>query len=137
MMDKLKAMLIKHEGLKLKPYRCTAGKLTIGVGRNLEAKGISQLEAEVMLMNDIKDCQRQLEGWKFFRELDEVRKAVLIDMCFNLGFYGLQKFEHTLDLIEHGKYEEAAAAMLQSKWAKQVGSRAERLSRMMKTGKWE
>ncbi len=54
LMNRIKAQLIRHKGLKLKPYRCTAGKLTIGVGRNLDDCGISQTEAYVLLENDIQ-----------------------------------------------------------------------------------
>jgi lysozyme len=64
-----------------------------------------------------------------------VRQNVLADMCFNLGIGGLLSFKNTLAMVEHGKYEEAAAAMLQSKWATQVGQRAIELSEMMRTGR--
>ena len=44
-MKAIERQLIEHEGLEQKVYRCTAGKLTIGVGRNLEDKGITEEEA--------------------------------------------------------------------------------------------
>src|SRR5713101_3726055 len=82
----LKLLLVKHEGLSLKPYRCPAGKLTIGVGRNLDDRGISEDEAAMLLDNDIrfvwKELSRVLPG---FTLLDETRQNVLMDMCFNLG----------------------------------------------------
>jgi len=135
--DKLTDMLIDHEGMRRKPYRCTAGKLTIGVGRNLDDRGISPDEAMYMLANDIRDSRRELSAaFPWFDKLDEVRQAVLIDMCVNLGLSRLQGFRNTLALIGVGKYEAAAQEMLDSKWAEQVGRRAQRLSRMMATGRW-
>lgn len=137
MADKLTEMLVDHEGMRRKPYRCTAGKLTIGVGRNLDDRGISPDEAMYMLANDIKDSRRELSAaFPWFDKLDEVRQAVLIDMCVNLGLSRLQGFRNTLALIGVGKYEAAAQEMLDSKWAEQVGRRAQRLSRMMATGRW-
>ena len=137
MADKLTEMLVDHEGMRRKPYRCTAGKLTIGVGRNLDDRGISPDEAMYMLANDIKDARRELSAaFLWFDKLDEVRQAVLIDMCVNLGLSRLQGFRNTLALIGVGKYEAAAQEMLNSKWAEQVGRRAQRLSRMMATGRW-
>lgn len=137
MADKLTDMLVDHEGMRRKPYRCTAGKLTIGVGRNLDDRGISPDEAMYMLTNDIRDSRRELSAaFSWFDKLDEVRQAVLIDMCVNLGLSRLQGFRNTLALIGVGKYEAAAQEMLNSKWAEQVGRRAQRLSRMMATGRW-
>lgn len=137
MTDKLTDMLVDHEGMRRKPYRCTAGKLTIGVGRNLDDRGISPDEAMYMLANDIRDSRRELSAaFSWFDKLDEVRQSVLIDMCVNLGLSRLQGFRNTLALIGVGKYEAAAQEMLDSKWAEQVGRRAQRLSRMMATGRW-
>lgn len=137
MADKLTDMLVDHEGMRRKPYRCTAGKLTIGVGRNLDDRGISPDEAMYMLANDIRDSRRELSAaFPWFDKLDEVRQAVLIDMCVNLGLSRLQGFRNTLALLGVGKYEAAAQEMLDSKWAEQVGRRSQRLSRMMATGRW-
>jgi len=140
---RLRELLRQHEGLKLKPYQCTAGRWTIGYGHNLEAHNaawpvsITQEEAEKYLDQDMaaaeKHCQMQIP---FFNGLDDVRKAVLIDMCFNLGISGLSGFRKTLTAISGKQYKTAAIEMLNSKWAVQVGKRAIRLSDMMATGKW-
>lgn len=125
-----------HEGERLRPYRCTAGKLTIGVGRNLEDRGISREESAYLLANDIANEERELlRALPWVAKLDEVRQRVLLDMSFNLGLVGLLNFKNTLATIQAGDYQRAAAMMLDSKWARQVGQRAERLSRMMATGK--
>ena len=137
LMNRIKAQLVRHEGLRLKPYRCTAGKLTIGIGRNLEDRGISQKEAYAMLERDILDFEQQLlnEIPEVYNKLDEVRQSVLLNMCFNLGIKGLLEFKNTLAFIDAGDWERAANGMLASKWAKQVGRRAIELSEMMRKGK--
>ncbi len=123
--------------LRLKPYRCTAGKLTIVIGRNLDDCGISQSEDYVMLINDIMNCEKQLQSKipDIYNGLDEVRKSVLLNMCFNLGINGLLGFKNTLAFVKVGDWERAANNMLVSKWAKQVGMRAIELSEMMRKGK--
>ncbi len=137
LMNRIKEQLVRHEGLRLKPYHCTAGKLTIGYGRNLDDCGISQTEAYVLLKNDIQNCEKQLldEIPEIYNGLDEVRQSVLINMCFNLGIKGLLDFNNTLAFIKAGDWERAANNMLASKWAKQVGMRAIELSELMGKGK--
>lgn len=151
----LRSELVRDEGLRLKPYRCTAGKLTIGVGRNLDdvgisycetkelhitkqsasTKGISKDAAMALLDNDIDRCisdlDRHIPWWS---KLDEVRQRVLINMCFNLGIRGLLGFRNTLKHIRHGQYDRAADNMLLSLWARQVKGRAFRLSQLMRLG---
>jgi lysozyme len=130
-------MLKLHEGVRLKPYTDTVGKLTIGVGRNLDDKGITQEEAEYLLSNDISAAWLSLVSrLECFSRLDTVRQAVLLDMAVNLGTDGLLRFRKTLVCVAGGKYEEAADEMLNSKWAEQVGARAKRLSWMMRSGIW-
>jgi len=137
LMNRIKAQLVRHEGLRLKPYRCTAGKLTIGIGRNLDDRGISQKEAYTMLERDIQDCEQWLIDKipEIYNKLDEVRQSVLLNMCFNLGIKGLLEFKNTLAFIDAGDWERAANGMLASKWAKQVGRRAIELSELMRKGK--
>lgn len=125
-----------HEGERLKIYRCTSGKWSIGVGRNLEDRGITREEAAYLLNNDIDAEWRDLvRALPWVAGLDEVRQRVLLDMSFNMGLVGLLGFKNTLATIRAGDYAKAAAMMLDSRWAKQVGQRANRLSRMMATGR--
>jgi len=134
--DAMVRQLRLHEGERLKPYRCTAGKLTIGVGRNLEDRGITAAESAMLLANDIADMERELQrALPWVTRLDDVRQRVLLDMAFNLGIVGLLNFKRTLAAVQAGQYQQAATMMLDSRWAGQVGQRAERLSRMMATGK--
>lgn len=134
--DAMVRQLRLHEGERLNPYRCTAGKLTIGIGRNLEDRGITREESAYLLANDIAAEDRELlRALPWVATLDEVRQRVLLDMAFNMGIVGLLGFKRTLATIQAGDYQAAATMMLDSRWAKQVGQRAERLSRMMATGK--
>lgn len=129
-----------HEGERKKPYRDTVGKLTIGIGRNLDDKGLRRDEIEYLLNNDIADARADLDRYlPWWRGLDPVRQRVLIDMAFNMGMGapnrgGLLSFVNTLSNIRQGRYAEAADMMLASKWAQQVGRRAVRLATMMRTG---
>jgi len=136
LLHRVKDQLLRHEGLKLKPYRCPAGKLTIGVGRNLEDRGITQKEAFILLENDILRCESELldELPEDYSSLNETRKSVLLNMCFNLGITGLLGFKNTLAFIGVGDFERAANGMLASRWAKQVGRRAIELSEQMRKG---
>jgi lysozyme len=127
--------LLRDEELRLKPYRDTVGKLTIGVGRNLEDRGITRDEALELLEHDITRVAAELDAaLPWWRTLSEPRQRVLANMAFNLGTQGLLEFQHTLGLVRAGKYSEASDAMLQSKWAHQVGPRASRLAVMMRDG---
>jgi lysozyme len=126
--------LKKHEGLKLKPYRDKVDKLTIGYGRNLDDKGISDEEAEIFLMNDIKECEKQLEGISWYENLGHSRQIVIINMCYNLGIKGLKGFKNMIKAVKENDFYKAAYEMLDSKWAEQVGERAKELAEQMRTG---
>lgn len=121
--------LLVDEGLRLKPYRCTAGRLTIGVGRNLDDRGISQAEALSLLDNDIGECWARLSAnLPWLATAPEPVQEALVNMAFNLGVNGLLQFSTTLGHLQACRYAEAAQAMLASAWARQVGKRAERLA---------
>ncbi len=133
--DALVSQLLSDEGLRLKPYRCTAGKLSIGVGRNLDDNGITQAEALMLLNNDINTIYSLLSAaLPWLCKLNDARQNVLVNMAFNMGVDGLMGFKFTLDCVQRGDYAEAAKAMLNSKWARQVGNRAIRLAKIMEAG---
>ena len=136
--------LRRHEGLRLDPYKCSEGYLTIGYGRNMETNGISEAEAEFMLLNDLLACESELktEGW--YNQLDETRRAVVLNMAFNLGKPKLMKFKKFIGALSNDDYETASKEMVTgsdgvspSKWASQVGSRAYELADQMRTGQWQ
>lgn len=140
-------MLKRHEGYRQKPYQCTAGKWTIGYGTNLEAAGYSdqeirkldvigwsQSEAETKLIWDIRTIVAALEKLPLWAGLDDARRAVLIDMAYNLGVGGLLKFKRLLAAVEQRDWSGAVFEMLNSKWAKELPTRSAELRNVMKTG---
>lgn len=130
--------LIRDEGKRYRPYRDTVGKLTAGVGRNLDDVPFSDDEIALMLTNDIQAATTGLaKALPWTSRLDSVRLAALINMAFNLGLPSLLGFRNTLALIQSGQYTRASDEMLASKWATQVGDRAKRLAKQMATGEWQ
>ncbi len=130
----LKDLLIQDEGLKLKPYTDTVGKITLGVGRNLSDVGISFDEAMMLLRNDIAKARSAAQTFSWFNNLNPVRQDVIISLIFNMGLGGFSEFKNVIAALYDGKNATASEAMLDSKWAKQVGDRAVRLSHMMMLG---
>jgi len=137
-MKQLIEQIIKHEGMELKPYRCTSDKLTIGVGRNLEDVGISEQEAMVLLTNDLATVDAQIQSlmpWSI--ELDMVRYQALMNFVFNVGIGTAMKFENAMAALKASDYDTAAAELLDSRWSTQVGKRAEELADQIKTGVYQ
>lgn len=134
-LERLYARLTLDEGKRHKPYRCSAGKLTIGVGRNLDDRGLTDSEIAFLLENDVAlataDCRRLFYQ---FDDLDDVRQEVLVSMAFNLGFERLSGFKKLRAAVRARNWAAASREMLDSKWATQVGARAQRLAKAMQTG---
>lgn len=130
--------LIKgHEGLRLRMYQCTAGYWTIGYGHNLEVNGISEAAAELILSDDVSGVRAALTAnLPWFVQLDEVRQAALVDLCFNLGWQGLGRFRRFLAAMGRSDWPLAAQELRQSLWYGQVGRRAPRIVGMIETGQW-
>jgi len=127
------AQLIEHEGMRLKPYKCPTGRLTIGVGHNLSDNGITEEEAMCLLRNDIARCVKELQDILdgMFWVLPEIVQRVLVDMIFNLGATRFVKFKKMIAAIKTEDFNLAAAEMQDSKWFNQVGKRGETLLKMM------
>jgi lysozyme len=131
----MKAELKRDESVRLKPYRDTVGKLTIGVGRNLDDVGITAHEADFLLTGDIANAIHDLDmALPWWGNLSEVRQRALLNMCFNLGIHRLLGFRNMLEALRKGEYVEASNQALNSKWAQQVGSRAQRIAVQFVTG---
>lgn len=156
-MTELLDQLVLHEGLELLPYKDSLGIDTIGIGRNLEHRGLSEAElahigkdisdicewgitkeqAYYLAENDIKIVEEEVcKAHPCVVELDEIRQRVIIDMAFNMGVPRLNKFVKMWKAIHEGNFAEAKTQMLDSRWANQVGNRAVRLSNAMETGEW-
>ena len=158
----LEDQLILHEGLRLEVYKCPADYWTVGVGRNLEGKpltdaeqqyvlgcgglrpeqviailrecGISKDDALFLLSNDIDDAVTDLRNFDWFEDLDPVRKKVVIDMRYNLGPTRFRQFRRMIAALAVGDYKVASWEMQDSAWYHQVGNRSKRLVKMMATG---
>lgn len=135
-LDQLKADLIRDEGVRLAPYRDTVGKLTIGVGRNLDDVGISQDEAEFLLLNDMTAAVRELgRNLTWFAVLPEDVQRGLANMAFNMGWPRLSQFKRMFAALEARNYARAADEAMDSKWARQVGVRADRIAKLFREAK--
>ena len=148
--------LIIHEGLRLQVYQDTLGIDTIGIGRNLEDRGItdeelewmdipnmdtiyeygiSEADAMYLAENDVQIVEEELlRAHPCVDRLDAVRQLILVDMAFNMGVPRLGKFKKMWAAIHENNFEEAAKEMLDSRWANQVKSRATKLAHAMHTG---
>ncbi len=127
-------LLRKHEGIKQFVYQCTAGYNTVGVGRNLDTRGVLPDEIELMLSNDIKACVDDLKGFGWWDDLTPNRKAVLIDLRFCVGAAGFRAFKKMLAALESKDHRGAADQIMDSKFALQTGHRAADLASLMRVG---
>jgi lysozyme len=140
--SELERQLRGDEGERSCVYPDSEGYATIGVGRLVDKRkqgaGLRPEEISFLIRNDIDDRINALHTkLPWFDNLDDARKGVLLNMAFQLGTEGLLGFTHTLSLVQQGKYENAAAAMLESLWAQQTPERAKRLSEQMRSGLWQ
>lgn len=127
--------LKRDEGVVLTLYKCSAGKNTIGVGRNVDDRGITDDESDYLLSNDIDLCIEELRAtFPWFQTLSDTRQRVMVNMCFNLGLSRLMGFRKFLAAMEAGEWETAGVEMLDSKWARQVGPRSTRLRDLVLEG---
>ena len=134
-LKRLQDQLVIDEGLELKPYRCSADKLTIGVGRNIQEVGITKDEAMMLLANDIARCAGECtREFPWFAELTPLRKEAVINLVFNMGMATFKKFKKTIAFIENGEYERAGTELLDSNYARQVGQRSQRVANMLADG---
>lgn len=136
--EKLIKQISRHEGRVKHAYKDSEGYWTIGVGHLIDKdKGgfLPEHIIDALLEYDIDRTMASLDTYlPLWRSLDSVRARVIVDMAFNIGVVGLTHFKRMIGFLWAGDYENAANEMLDSKWAKQVGYRAERLAEMMRTG---
>lgn len=123
--------LVHHEGLRLKPYVDTVGKVTIGVGRNLTDVGLSSKEAMQLLENDIDAAILDLMSFGWFLTLDSTRQRAVIDFRFNVGAGTFRAFPKFLAAMAAKDYDSAANELMTSIWATQVGARATDIAAMI------
>jgi lysozyme len=149
MLDLAKEIIAKEEGFRAAPYLCSEFYVTIGYGTKLhdtpgmDPNGfclrVDKTAARALLNNHLRKDLQHIERDSFFAEvfegLNDVRKAVVLSMCYQLGFFSVRKFRKTIAYLAAGEYEAASVEMLDSRWYRQTKSRALRHSEMIKTGK--
>jgi lysozyme len=135
MNEKLRALLIKHEGRRNKPYLDSVGKTTIGVGRNLTDKGLSNDEVDYLFANDVGEAMTQ--AIRVFPGLylwSENRQNALIDMIFNMGIARFMGFKKMIAALKVNDWATAANEMRHSAWANQLPARVTELASMVEEG---
>jgi lysozyme len=131
----VRALIAGHEGRTNRPYLCSAGKLTIGIGRNLDDVGLTNDEVDYLFENDIRRATRWCgEVVPHFAILDSVRQMAFLDLMFNLGPTRLRGFRKALAAVERMDWETAADELIDSRWYTQVGRRGPRIVHMVRTG---
>lgn len=133
-----------EEGYRARPYHCSEGYPTVGIGKRIGPKGadlslygftVPESVADAWLRHEIIDIAGDIENcfdWVF--NLNAARQAVVISMCYQLGFNGFCKFRNTIKHIKEGNFDAAADEMLDSRWARQTPARAKRHAKLMKYG---
>lgn len=138
-----KARIEEHEGRRNRPYRCSEGYLTVGVGRNLDKVPFSDAVIDLMFKEDYTSAEKEARRSPAFEFLNEVRRGVLIEMCFQMGGEpfdgdGFRDFKRFLGACVREDWETASAEMLDSKWARaQTPKRAKRLAAIFLTGEYD
>ena len=134
LVDSVKA----HEGFRADAYQDSVGVWTIGYGTNLQQLVINKGLADNWMRVELDRIASRLLEIPSFRQCDEVRQDVLIEMCYQLGVAGCRRFKRMWAAIELQDWEAAADEMLDSKWAReQTPSRARTLAGRMRAGVWE
>lgn len=124
-LENLKAILIAHEDRSQFAYEDSLGFITIGIGRCIDrrkGKGLSNKEQVYLLSNDIDECKNELEPFVWYQQLDDIRKCVMIELCFNMGIHGLLEFKRTLAAIKNKNFDLAIIELKDSKWSTQIGA---------------
>lgn len=128
MREQLRKDLIRDEGVRLKIYTCTAGRQTIGVGRNVEDLGITTTEAMTLLDNDIERINREMDAnLMWWRGRPAHVQRGMANMCFQLGISKLLAFRQMLAALQAGDYATAQTEAKNSNWYRQTPARAERV----------
>ena len=143
------SLLNHEEGFSAKPYYCSAGYPTIGIGQRIGPKGaplklyeftVSKALAAVWLADKVKETLADMDKYPNIRAAmavcNEPRQAILISMAYQMGADGLSKFTNTLKSVAAKEWHAAQAGMLASKWARQTPNRANRHAIQMLTGSW-
>lgn len=123
------------EGYRSKAYRDSVGVWTIGYGCNLQELEIDEPLAARWLAKKLAEAERELERFGWYAGLTAVRQRACIELVYNLGLPRFLSFVEMIQALREKAYTVAAAELLDSKWARQVGpTRSRRLAEMIRNG---
>ena len=122
----------KHEGFRSRPYFDSLGVGTIGYGTTW----ITEEEADMLLRNRLQSCSAEIDSYidELSVSIDEVRRAILYEMCYQLGIDGVKRFRKMWEALADMDYEKASREMKTSRWHKQTPARCEYLAGVMLRG---
>jgi lysozyme len=133
-MERLRTTITRHEGARLEMYQDSLGIWTIGVGHNIQEKGISDRVMDLMLEEDLQEAIDEVKrNVSFFTEMPEQVQEALVNLSFNMGIPRLMQFKKTLAYLREGDFTSAASELLDSRYATQVGERAIEIADMIRT----
>lgn len=135
----IEQLISEDEGKRLRMYQDTKDIWTVGIGRNMQDRDISEEVCSLMFKEDLEIVLKDANTFSWFNDLNDVRQAVILNMLFNMGLTRFRGFKKTIKFIKNGSFMTASVEMLDSKWAKIDVSkhRSNRLSLMMRTGEWQ
>jgi len=125
-----KQLLREHEGFRQKAYLDHLGNPTFGYGFTW----ITKEESEVLLSFRVEKLNKELLNFYWYENIDNIRKSAILDMAYQLGVSGVNKFKKTIIFLKENEYKKASIEMLNSKWAKQTPNRAKEISEIIRTG---
>ena len=126
------AEIKKHEGFRSKVYKCTQGYDTIGYGFAIKDLIIDEDVATLILLRKLHTLLERITiAFPWFKDIDDKAKAVVVNMCYQLGIRGFSRFKKTIYYLETEQYKEASVEMLDSLWARQVKGRSRELSNII------
>ena len=149
MNDKLREMLIKHEGYRLAKYSDSRGIATIGVGHNIISNPLPTAMAQYLhdhgeitieMLEELfeSDVGHAIDGcnklYPDFLTFSENRQNALCDFIFNVGVGTAKQFKNTNACINEGDWDGAADGLKDSQWYHQVHGRADEVIKLIREG---
>ena len=128
--------LKQEEGTRTHLYQDSEGHGTIGIGYNIEEKGLPMDIILTLFTRTVAEAVHDAEKIPEYPFLDEVRQTVLTAMVFQMGLPTVLSFSKMRAAIRSGDFELAGKEMLDSRWGAQTPERAGREATIMSTGKY-
>lgn len=147
--------IIKAEGVRNKAYKDTLGKVTIGIGFNMDSPNARAVWQQAGIQTAFDEAYKgrvklsddeigRLAEASYgiaetdarglvpnFDKLSKNRQDALVQLSYQLGKNRMSQFKNTLALVEKGNWKAAANQILNSKLAKQTPNRAKAVAKML------